>query len=853
MTDFLVDHARQHVWCTPDQDLQVTLKPVKLSRPLGELLNARVLWEDIPMPTKKDRYHLYQIGQVHPDILGLLPTKMIWRTVKDNMRENKLYCDVYTVTGRHLPRFECWFLVNQDNNVILAIKSQTAIADLDKEEVFVRLYSNAFFQSVRSNPQTNEIACEGQRFTDTNQMLFMQRRYREYRAKPGLCLAFVNGWLVDDFPPQMLAAGDAVEYVYDSSVKATYDFEVPNLQTFDSTLDSKTKYLLHYVPQLKAMIDYLDDIDFYLVRKDANGRYTGAYYHKNAEDAVRMVTHKDYSLPVMYVNAIRDDSKLWTSRDTITIRMHLRNAGWERSLVNEHHRIKELYKLGEPELTKALLGIDSNIWVWQAANLEKSMYPAIMRDFGPTITKQMVTEAYGYNATSKLLGDTPQKVVVNPNRSFVDLPPGLHRSATVYEYNQQGALLGFYTHTLGPTYKTRNAAARLVEAIYGRGGVAAPVVYGDKEVPVIAGNNYRMYKTRIWRGVIQDDEWQEATINVDYTIQNNVVRWLTDDATYTAVMRDTEFLAYSFSMTPIDGILKFSIVAEQKRLGSTYTAVMPIPGGRLEVWLNGRALIENLDFVCHWPQVVITNKSFWSESATQNLVVRVSGFCTKEMKLETPVEYGFVEYGLLSRNNRFNVRDDRVLRVLVEGTLRHRDELIFAEDDVGVSMQNIRNGAPYQITDIVVPMQGLTSKDTYSMRAESHEVDQLVEDYLTIKLPQKPKTPPSPFPGYYLVYSPFTCKIMYDMVNGVIDFRDWMDPYSDMQVRQAMEDYVYLLDYDPVKVGVDTQYVNIQPHQSRDTVVLNIYQYRLLERVIKVFLDGKVDINKFIQIKEGYV
>lgn len=857
MTDFLVSHALQNVWCTPDQDKQVIFKPAKLTRPRGDIATTNVLWDTIPLPTPKERYHVYQIGQLHAPLIGLMPDKMVWQTVSENMRRKCLYSDIYTESGLQLPRFQCWFLVNEDGNVLLAVQDQPRLVELDNTPIFVRLYSNAYFQSERSKGKENVVFTEGRVMDDVNSMLLMQRRYRDRKAAGGMALAFVDGIYVEDFVPMTLPKGALVEYVHDTTVKNVVDFKISDLDNYVSILDNKRKYLLNYKNQIDSTIDYRDDLEIYLLNLQGT-KWKGSLYHRNQEDAVRMVTHKDYGIPVSYVTSKREAMGLWKNTDQLTVRMFIRNSGYQRPLVDEHHRIKELYRLPALDLRKALLGIDSVVPFWHAPQLELSMYPKIMRSKGSEITVPMVQDAYGYNATAKLIGDSPLKVKQDSVRRYVDLPVELRNRSTIYEYNSSGRLLGFYSHSDNINYVPRNAACVLVEGIVGVGGTVAALTQGQKESPIDGTYNYRFYTAPVWRGEIRHAEWKDVTGDLSkYTISNGKVTWATGADTFTAVGCDDRFLAYQFTMAPIDGLLKFSIIAEQTQVGQTFTGPLYIAPGQLDLWLNGAPLIENLDYFVKWPQVIITNKEYIDQAnSRQSITVRATGFCKSDMTREEPAEFGFVEHGLLSRNRRYNVRDDKVVRIIVEGTLRHRDELIFSENDQGIQMQNIRNGAPYLITEPVIPLRGLTTEDTYSMRAKSKANDAYVEDYLTMKLPEPAKPPTSPIPRLYQVYSPFSSKVMYDMLNGLLDISKFSGAgyyYSDKEVRDALADYVYLLDYDPVRQGVNSDYVSIHPHNLYVETVLNIYQYSFLQRAIKIFLDDKVDINRFVRLKEGYV
>jgi hypothetical protein len=133
-------------------------------------------------------------------------------------------------------------------------------------------------------------------------------------------------------------------------------------------------------------------------------------------------------------------------------------------------------------------------------------------------------------------------------------------------------------------------------------------------------------------------------------------------------------------------------------------------------------------------------------------------------------------------------------------------------------------------------------------------VDKEIEDYLSLYLPQAPGEIPNPIPAWYRVYSPLCTKLIYDMIDGVINMSEFEEEYTLDWLRERMRGYDWLLKYDPsLKDEVDLQHVIIHPHPENDPVALNIYQYRLLDRVIKVMLDGRVSINRDVVIvEEGF-
>lgn len=860
MFDYLINHALKNAWCSPRQDLQVILKPARISSARGTHTTANHLWDTLPLPTSKDQYHLYQIGQLHPSLLGLFPQRRVWHTLAHVMGLENLIADLYTGGGLRLPRFESWVLVTEERDVVLAVREQPRIADLKTEPVYLRLYSNSYFSSDRADSAIDKIVARGIRVKDAQQALDFQRDYLNSKALRGLTTLFVNGVYVHDFRPNSVMVDDVIEYVYDSTVKSVIDLDIEDLQTFDSTLDGKRKYLLHYTDAQVGgeTIDYRDDIDIYLIQKDtasAVTKWKGVYYHKNQNDALRMVTHRDYTIPVPYVNGYLSSIPSWVDVQDLTVRVVIRHAGWHRPLINEHHRIKELYKLSEEDRMQALLGIDSSVPVWHADALESSYYPKVMDAYGSDIDASMVQYAYGYNAMAKLVGESPLKVEVVSGRRQVTLPPGLQVNSTMFEYGPSGKLLGFYYHTAGAEYTPINPATTLVEGIVGKGAYKMSVVFGEDEVLVDPAHDTRFYTAPIENGHVLHDQWTDVTgDDSKYMIVGGKAIWLTDPTiTATAVKSDKEFLAYDLTLSPNNGLLKFSIDGDAIYPDTTAHGVMHIPVGTLDLWLNGRALIEGLDYFVEWPQVVVTNKAYLVTGPTQKITVRGTGFCRPDMSREPAKEAGFVEYGLLSRNNRFNVRDDKVIRIVAGGAVYHRSALLFSEEDHGVRMENVPNGTPYVINDTVVPLHGLVGETTFTMRDTALEVDDMIEDYLTARIPESPRTLPDMIEGRYPIYSPFSSVLIYDMLNGVLSMENFTGQYSDMDVMDFLQDYLYLLEYDPTQKSVDLDHVEIHPHNLNTEMVLNIYQYNFLNRAIKIYLDDKVDITNFVSIKPGYI
>ena len=850
-TDFLVDDAYRRVWCSPEQDRQKIVGPARISKRQGEIGNTKIGMRQYNMPTTNEWYHLFMIGDLLPEQVGMNNIVDKWVSVQAHCNSTSLLIDLYTNKGLHIPAHRAYFLYTGNGALILAILDSKKIAHFGLEQPWIRWRSNAWFDGDHV-PKNGGIEIDGFTPQTESQFYTFQAKYRAAKAKLGYTWAFVNGVRVRDLNLTTLALGDYVEYVRDASVKEVLEIPVKDLKSFDSILDNKGKYLLPR-PGLGTVIDFSDDVDIYVLNYLQAARYIGYYYHQNHVDAIRNVTHRDYSIAQMYLRKGIEEDWQWSYLKDLRVEVIVRHSGWIRELADEAHRIKELFKLDEDKRIDVMVGTSAGVDVWRAANLENSAYPALMRAEQGTITRQQVEDAYGYNALSRLIGDTPFKIAAS--EKWIALPFGLIGLSTVYEYDQLGRMIGWHLHDNSIEYPVRDDRCRYIEAYPGVGGVGLSTVHDQVRVPLEAGVDYRFYISNIVNGVSMDN-WTDCTGDLTkYSIADNVLTWSVDMTKHhVAVKNSKDFLSYSFDVNYRDDLLAFSINVNEIKVGTTPApGIMDIPPGEFDLFMNEYGLVEGIDYYVEWPMICVCAKNYMVDGPIQKFTARGRGFPRKDMSRYLPKDSGFVKYGELSHNSRFNVRDDKVTRIEVGGRLYSRDEVGFTEDGTKVSV-DVRNGTPYKITHPIIPMMGLTVKDTYTLLAEAEAIDQAVEDYLTIGIPEPEQPNPDAIVnGWYPVFSPFATKLIFDMLNGILPMDEFRDEYSLDWLKQRLVGYTWILPFDPTLKAVDERYVIIHPHPENDVIELNVYQYRLLQRAIDVFLGGDIELNRrLVIVEEGF-
>ena len=130
-----------------------------------------------------------------------------------------------------------------------------------------------------------------------------------------------------------------------------------------------------------------------------------------------------------------------------------------------------------------MIGAHATVPEWQAAQLELSQYPAVMRTMYEDLTLNQVVNAYGYNSMSQICGNTPQRL--ENGRAL--LPLGLRENSTVYEYGINGELLGIVYHSSGEYYEPYNPNTALVEVIYGHGGRTLDAAITKQTIQINSG------------------------------------------------------------------------------------------------------------------------------------------------------------------------------------------------------------------------------------------------------------------------------------------------------------------------------------------------------------------------------
>lgn len=852
MSSWLVNHAAENVWCRPSEDGRFIIKPARLCNKRGDVFGVQVSEHHIQLPDITNWYHTYQIGLQDPEALNF-GTWGGWKSAKDIVNENGVVIIPYIESGRQIPLDLVYFRFISNHNLLMAVKRYETQVNVSNEEVFIKIYTGKY-QTHPDWTSEHKIFCESHVVRTPEDITGLIIRHGQASRKPGMVLCTVNGYPVDKFSVNNVKAWDYVEYIHDGTMREVHKFYLDELPSFHSTLDKFGKLLVH-LPKAIDTVLHLNDIELYLFK---NG--VGRFVHTHMMADLRQLTHRDFSISSkhLYDYGICNP-EWWEGYGDVELVMYVRQPALDNMVEFDSNRILELYQMDDDQIISAIVGPDDSLDIWKASTLEQAPYARLINAMPEHITRKLVTDAYGYNACSKLLGYNYTPVIYdtegNP-RAPVHF--GMVQQCSIFEYDRKGLLLGWSNHSVfeGSMHICKYKDTAFVEIIEGIGTDELDIEFGTTMTKVNPMYQYRYYLDET---VSEKPTWKytEVTDSNAYDIlADGTVVWHTDPTRFLPVRQsDRSFLVNEFKFENADmlsgkGLLYFNAQYKNK-LTATYTPLEFEPE-TVEVWLNGRSLVIGVSAIVDWPMVGICDKTIVEEIGNKdfNIVLRARNFVPRSTKYTMP-KHGFVYDGILSNNSRYDIKDDKVIRVIAGGRMFDRSQVTFRED-LGRVAGKLPNGMPYQITDPLIPLRNHIEYPTYPFHAIAKETDAAVEEYLTQAIPQPPAVDINPITNRYMLFSLTLNKMILDILNGEFAISERPNNYiSTEEIEQLMGNYKKFLKADAAFMeNIDNDYVVFYPIAVRGMVELYPLEFSFIERVNSLYFNNRVLLNKHLRVKD---
>lgn len=559
-----------------------------------------------------------------------------------------------------------------------------------------------------------------------------------------------------------------------------------------------------------------------------------------------------------------------------------------------------------------MLGVNSQIAEWRPEHLEKAYYNQVMSLANPDYeVDSLLTKAYGYHGAVKAIGSTYQ-ARVGDNTKF-KIPDLYTKLATHLPLDANGVLMAYSdisypANTSKPYFKpwfvtkhqcswTPPEGTQATITYLGEGTDWLEFDYNDDLMLIPKGVDYRVYYCPVGKEHLPN-EWKDCTKNnpLMYAIieeeGGSRLQFLHDKLEYTTlVLTDRRFITQHFALQ-YGSVMKLLLMESDLKasVGSSRfepkLRAMRVPRGQLDIFLNGRPLVYGIDYIVDFPLVYINTAEYATSfnakpltpsnpippeqlSTQANVLVMFHGFCTENMELLVPEQVGYVNRWLISRNDYYDIREDKNLLIYVNGQV-FPNTYLYSEEVKNSSWldtlptppyiftKNINpldlEGRPYQVRDVFVPLKQISERvNDWELREQSYALNKKISDYVKVhELRPDPNDErlTKPMRDYYYLYSPFIQEIINKVKNGIIQVPANLDELIDEELKPLVRDYEYLLDYDPVYQDkyIDHNCVKILPISLiNHTIELPMIKVKFINRICRLYMKGKVTTSRHLR------
>lgn len=892
--DILVRHAKDNVWGEPGQDFNHNIHLQRLTPDGGVMTSFTYRFLKIYTPTHgatREWFHIYQVGQLPPVIFDMLPKLDQWTPITDIIVNQSLMIDIYLASGGVIPHQHAWIMKDRSRNLLVCVKRDRSVdfgvdakvdeytgvmenkpIYLDIDRAHIRFYSNYYmtsnrFRNISKSPEQpiKLISTKITMQSDWHRFVEKVIAIKQLFGTSGFGVWYEDGFLISEplgFTNNMM--GKRYTFIWDETFKSKVVFDIKGLPSFKSIKDYGARKYLLVTDNVYDVIDYHDDIDFYIVKKIGAG-FKGVFVSRIQPSVIRMVSHNAYAIDAELVEYYIQTHAFLGNVNECSILLNIREGGMSHGLINQKNRVEELYRLTYPQIMNAYTETLSLVPEWHAAQLENSAYTQLISAPSEKITLDLAEEAYGYSAAVNAVIPPLQTV----SNGIVNLPPGLciphvetgNGNRSIFCYNGDGVLLGYYND--GGLDDRSVINSNLI-------GVTDAEIFNmvaDDDcgtwVNVNVSSNrldqygFSCYVSTEKNGSIAED-WEDITGTTTYytytpgtakTKASIVWNWslLTQSGLYPAVKTNDKIAIHQTLATraDFDGCLNITATARQYWNNAYLVRTNSIPPAVVDVFVNGLTLIENVDYVMKWPQIVILNR--WMAKNDSNVILVRSYGCGNPETNDVfkPREVGFIKNGMASINGVYDVRNDKPVRMVYDNRLRRPSEMSFGENPSSVVLTD---GRPYAVLDYIVPIEPFTNARSNEGYIETTQIDERVSNYLTMYLPEQPAILPRVERYRWELYSPVLASLIWAMGKGYISDASTESNFTNVDADKWLAPYRWMFDFDPAFLKFDENYFYISPHPFDQTVTVTQKQYELLRLINQLYLNGRVNFTNFITI-----
>lgn len=833
--ELVLREAVSTAWLNPHVDRQYTLKPSQITPDGGASRIYRLPHTTYWLPSTNRKYVLFEIGQIDPSLLGVEEWITDWTTLSSLCGRQELIINMH-INHRMLLLSTAYIKRTTNHNTIIAVDYLDNKELLDSEyPMYIRFYSNAWYTTATGSAAVGT-EVNGMRITSAGDASTIIAEANTKAALPGQTMIYHNGVYVSALTTADVAVGDYVEWAYDSSGTSYADVPITDMPHFESSLDSKRKYLC--LAQDNARMDqfeFYDDVEIYVcnTEDDAFGtpRTAGVYYSRiNASD-IRMVTHRDYSIDSNRLSTLIGQQDGRIAYTGAFLRIFYRNAYGSKTVPSDANNIDDMYLTDRETRKMLMVGGVASIPQWQAARLEASPY---IRWIGISRQDINFNNLRGVFSWHGMYAITQTGSVTGTN---VSIPPVMEEGGKMYRFTNTGELKDVVDIT----------------AVVGAGGVTT-VPADVTSVMFVPGNNISSIdelettSNQTNDTVSSYDErryfrrsgqaWQQARTPVDFNYNlDGTVSWSPQHEGNDKVKRNAGlYHSRDIVITENDISKAYPIVT-----GGGF-AQTGLPMGRLDIWINGKRGIRGLDYTVDYPNFRVINRGYYTDGTAINVHLLYWGLSPDE----GDPEFGFIKHRLLNYNTTYDVTKYRFKDIFIEGMRALPSELAYSEDRSGTMDARFREGAPYTVERPIGHVPTAAYAGLVESREESIVKEKAISDYLTIYAPEAEITTPVVIPSKHAVVSTLMHKLIEDISAGTLVLTN--SDMSEAAVGFVLSNYRAEVAADITNRDLDWDFIVVHPSGRTAQTTVTSLQYSFLQAVNRYRLRDRVILTTYLNV-----
>ena len=848
MIKHLLDDALRRVWCMPYSKSNYTVKLFRYSNSLGYINTVTYNRSNYTLPKSLVRFNIFHMTDFITSELHLNITEDEWFNLDSLFFESNVTVHLFSSKGLTVPNDKVWVL-KKDNTILFAIERFNSLEFIVRDDIYYHVYDSGYYVDDDGADYTNV----SKTVLSISDIVVMQNTLNVIPNRESIVKTFNGGYLTPGISPITVAVGDHISYEITPAVDSVIEKRIDDLTTFNSVLDTGVQKFLIHNPNNPLDVIPLKDIEIYFISVEG----IGVRYVVSEQQQLRMVTNRDYSIPTSEVDRyIAMHPDLFTNQDDMSIRVYIKKSPDWRVLSNSTLKLVELNELDEVDYLNVVAGMDSNISVWHAANLENSAHVKLINSRYSEIDDDSLVDVYGYDALVKQFYTPVVPATIDGETWTINKAVGFDEHS-VYKHTAGGIITSPIVSKTVTSYNVGVSEGDIYEYFNSIAVTNANYqVYSNVDVvPLEEGVNYRVYIKE--KNLTEETNWVDVTKDTTKCIfdyDNLQLDIYVDLSSYDVlVFNDNAYRYGNYTFPDLDtlvyrGVITFTIPGSVKDQNDNWINVSDIPPGRVDVFINNHYLVEGIDYVMDYPNVKILTKEYLNSSDDEpvKILFRCLGFCDENLEMEKPYDSGYVKHGYLSDDGVFELHKGKALSVFIGGKLVDQSSVNFKEYGK-VALSNNLEGLPYVTLEPIMSFNRELNSVSYDLRDRNNESQKQISDYLTGVHEDPNFGEVINIGDYQSLYSTLMSRLVYIYENTESP-NTLSGSLTDAKVRSIVNDNRDVYNIDPCVTQKDNPYVKVQPLPTYGPRPLNVHIFNLLSKVNKMYLNNKVALNSYFTI-----